>query len=293
MLAIRFVLALALALTTLSPSSAADHVVLISIDGLRPDAITSEAAPTLQRLIKLGTYCPNAKTLNRSLTLPSHTSMLTGLRIERHGITWNRYREGHLKSPTALALAKAAGRTTGAWIAKRKLRYLLAPESVDEIYGPSGARIGPEPDTSASGIATAFAASWKLRRFAFSFIHLREPDSAGHEHGWLSPGYMAAVTASDSAVATIWSAIQDSPAKAKTVVILTSDHGGHGTMHGSSLPVDTTIPWLCVGADTPVGKRIDRVVHTYDTAPTVLALLGVAVPANLDGKTVREVLNKP
>src|SRR5689334_12837495 len=55
-----------------------DHVVVVSIDGLRPDAIARFKAPTLTRLMHEGRYSLSAQTISLSLTLPSHTSMLTG-----------------------------------------------------------------------------------------------------------------------------------------------------------------------------------------------------------------------
>src|SRR5688572_11070084 len=54
------------------------HVIVMSIDGLRPDAIEKFGATTMQRLMKEGSYTLAARTIFPSKTLPSHTSMLTG-----------------------------------------------------------------------------------------------------------------------------------------------------------------------------------------------------------------------
>ena len=62
------------------------HVVLVSIDGLRPDAIEAFGAGTLQRLMREGSYTLSATTILPSKTLPSHTSMLTGEDVDEHGI---------------------------------------------------------------------------------------------------------------------------------------------------------------------------------------------------------------
>src|SRR5437763_1437554 len=71
------------------------RVVLISLDGLRPDAVTPTNMPTVARLAKEGAATANAQTVLPSLTLPAHTSMLTGLVPDRHGITWNDDTTGH------------------------------------------------------------------------------------------------------------------------------------------------------------------------------------------------------
>src|SRR6267378_3240742 len=54
-----------------------DHVIVISVDGLRADAIHKFHAPTIERLMREGRYSLTAQTINTSLTLPAHTSMLT------------------------------------------------------------------------------------------------------------------------------------------------------------------------------------------------------------------------
>ena len=66
-----------------------EHVVLVSIDGLRPDAISPKETPTLSRLTTEGSYTLSARTILPSKTLPSHTSMLTGQPPDIHGVSWN------------------------------------------------------------------------------------------------------------------------------------------------------------------------------------------------------------
>ena len=71
------------------PASVSRHVIVVSIDGLRPDAIETYGASTMQRLIREGSYTLSGRTIDPSKTLPSHTSMLTGQPPERHGVLWN------------------------------------------------------------------------------------------------------------------------------------------------------------------------------------------------------------
>src|SRR5687768_8458441 len=105
----RVLLALLLAATAaLAQQAKAEHVVIVSIDGLRPDAIEKAEAANLLALIKQGAYCAKAQTVVPSVTLPSHTSMLTGLDYKRHGVTWNVYRKGSIALPTVFSVAKDA-----------------------------------------------------------------------------------------------------------------------------------------------------------------------------------------
>lgn len=269
----------------------AEHIVVISLDGCRPDAIGKAEAPTLQGLIKAGASCPKAITIRPSVTLPSHTSMLTGLDFKRHGVTWNDYKPGHIEHPTVFAAAKKAGHSTAMLFSKDKFNFLVIPNSVDFLFGipPHGRNYA---ETSAAGLGKTFAKEWPEKRFALTFIHMREPDEAGHQQGWMGPEYIKAVGEADKGVAAVVETLKKSGDWEKTALIVTADHGGSGKSHGEDRPENNTIPWICVGPGVKPGLTIDRVIHTYDTAPTALAFIGVAAPEGIDGKAVEEVLGK-
>jgi arylsulfatase A-like enzyme len=279
------------------PAAAAParHVLIISVDGLRPDAINASETRHLPALIRAGAYCARAQTIRPPITLPSHTSMLTGLTYERHGVTWNHYRDGWIRQPTVFSVAKQAGLTTAMLFAKDKLRYLVVPDMVDFVHGeiPPGAGRLHHSDTHAAGIAATFARSWEHHAWALTFIHFAEPDVAGHRHGWMSERYLKSVAVTDEAIGVILDAIKTSGRLDRTAIIVTSDHGGSGHGHSKNIPENYTIPWICVGPGVTPGLTIDRVVHIYDTAPTALALLGLSAPPGIDGKAVREVLTAP
>ena len=117
----------------------ADHVLVISIDGLRPDAIERFNAFTILRLMREGSYALTAQTILPSKTLPSHTSMLTGVDADKHGITWNDERvddHGHVDVPTVFGLAKADGFRTAAFFSKTKFHHLEAPNTIDYVRSP-------------------------------------------------------------------------------------------------------------------------------------------------------------
>ena len=296
-------------LSTVFAACGAEHVVLISIDGLRPDAIGAAKAVAMPELIRQGAYCDRAKTVRPSLTVPGHASMLTGLDVAHHGANWNEYQPGNIAVPTVFSMVKKAGKSTAAIVSKPKLYPLLAEETLDFRYVPpvpehwdsvnpllvkAGVRkadAGP-PDTTASGIAKVFVREWPRRKPALTFVHFRETDMSGHRYGWMSDEYLDAVRICDRAVGSIWQAIQTSDLKSKTVVIVTSDHGGEGRFHLDDIPENMTIPWICMGPGVPKGLKIAREVSIKDNTPTVLGLLGVPVPKNLDGKQIGEVLGK-
>ena len=271
----------------------AKHVVLVSVDGLRPDAIEKAKATNLLGLIKKGAFCAKAQTIDSSITLPSHTSMVTGLTYDRHGVDWNGYEDKYVSHPTIFSVAKKAGLSTAFFYSKNKMLALVPKATADYKYGPlppdSDKR---EPDSSAMGVAKAFAAAWQKKAYALTFIHLREPDSAGHGEGWMSEPYIESIREVDEALGLILKTLKKTKRLSKTVIIISADHGGHGDGHGSDDPRDMTIPWVCMGPGVKAGTKIKRAVQTYDTAPTVLAFLGLKSPKGIDGKVVREVFGK-
>ena len=72
-----------------SPDS--KHVVLVSIDGLAASYLDDPRAelPTLRKLAKSGAVAKGMITSFPSVTWPSHTSLITGVRPERHGVIGN------------------------------------------------------------------------------------------------------------------------------------------------------------------------------------------------------------
>jgi predicted AlkP superfamily pyrophosphatase or phosphodiesterase len=259
------------------------HVVIVSIDGLRPDAIGRYRALTLQRMLREDAFSLTAETTLPSVTLPSHTSMLTGVPPGVHGITWNRdhtRRRAVVQVPTVFALAKQHGLSTAAFFSKSKLRHLQQPGAFDHVQAPSGR--GAFSATRTVEEATRYL---REQRPNLIFVHITEPDVAGHAFGWMGEVYGAAVRRSDAAVAAIIEAADDSWGRDGYTIIVTSDHGGTGRSHDSKHPDDVRIPWLARGAGVQPG-RIEAGISTMDTAATVLWLLGVPVPADWQGKVV-------
>lgn len=258
-----------------------DHVVVISIDGLRPDAI-SEREPTLQRLMHDGATARVARTILPSTTLPSHTSMLTGVPPAQHGVTWNSDDVdpgGTVGVPTVFELAHAAGFVTAGFFAKSKFRYLERKGSLDEATLPGRHETSWTLPRTLPRIERYLTANHPN----LIFIHIGEPDYAGHGSGWMGPAYLRAVEAADEGVTRIMNAADQSFGAGHYTLIVTADHGGHSNGHGTSLPVDMTIPWMAWGEGVQAGHVIADTVHTMDTAATALWLLGVARPAKWVG----------
>src|SRR5580693_2061824 len=69
----------------------AEHVFIISIDGGKPAVIAQSDMPVLKQLVAEGAHTWVADTTYPSITLPSHTSMLTGVGPDKHRVLWNEW----------------------------------------------------------------------------------------------------------------------------------------------------------------------------------------------------------
>ena len=267
------------------PGGVTDHVILVSIDGLRPDAIGHYDAPTLRRLMAEGSYSLSASTIMPSKTLPSHTSMLTGVGPEVHGITWNTHSADlleYVQVPTVFELVQAAGMSSAGFAAKAKFRHLFDPSEMDYFEAPA-----------------TNAATWPLARTVeravnymrheqpnFLFVHFGEPDFVGHTIGWMSQVYGWAVTQADAGVGAIVEAADETYGAGNYTILITADHGGHARTHGSAATEDRWIPWIAHGAGVRTDTELLPGIRTFDTAATVLWALGLQVPASFAGRPV-------
>jgi predicted AlkP superfamily pyrophosphatase or phosphodiesterase len=250
-----------------------DHVVVVSVDGLRPDAIERFETPTLNRLMREGSYTLKASTIVPSKTLPSHASMLTGQSPDAHKVLWNTnagLNGKRMQAPTVFGLLRAEGYRTAAFFSKSKFTTLQQPGTLDYSQAPGG-WFGHWSSDRTVGDVQQYLTQEKPNLL---FIHLGDTDRAGHASGWMSSRYGQAVTQMDAALERIMKAAEQSFGAGKFTLIVTADHGGHDYDHGTGDPRDVTIPWIAWGRGVNAGS-ISRPVNTVDTAATLLWLLKV------------------
>jgi hypothetical protein len=250
-----------------------DTVVAISIDGLNPNAISKlgpGGAPALHKLIRTGATTLDARTeLELTDTLPNHTGMVTGRRIEAatggHGVTWNDDRRrpptvqtaaGHDVSSVFDVVHDAGG--SAAYFAS-KTKFSLWERSWPEAID----RDVIVEDNKA--LAAKFIGDLTTRTRSFRFLHLSAPDVTGHARGFMSPAYLRAVTATDRLVGKVMQAVSSSPTLAEhTAIILTSDHGGRGASHRApNRPANFTIPFMVWGPEVAPGANLYAINPTY------------------------------
>ena len=266
----------------------AKYAVVITIDGLRPDAISKSNSPNINSLMKQGSYSLEARTVIPPHTLPAHTSLVTGLNTKKHKRELNFWNPSmdYVDKETIFSIAKKQGLNTAMFVGKDKLEYLAKPGTIDHFESTSR-----EAD-SIEKIGSHFSSYMKIEKPQLTLIHFPEPDLTGHKKGWMSKEYIRALEKVDNAIGVIIDSLLKAGIYNETFVVITSDHGGKGKKHKDPDPEVITIPWIAFGKGVKKDYKIKEKVYIYDTAATVLSALGINIPLELDGKPAKEIFIK-
>jgi hypothetical protein len=261
--------------------AAIKHVVIISEDGLRPDALMGVNPPVHEAILKRAAYSLKARTIRRASTLPSHAAMLSGFDVKQHGLFWNSWHpdRGYILVPTVFDAAEKSGGKAAAFVGKQKLEHIAHPGSVDKFS---------RPGYFCRKVVDEATRYFVAERPAIEFIHFSDPDDLGHSDGWMSNPQLDAVRQTDRCLATLLDAVAAAGLDRETLFIISADHGGHGHNHDGKIKEDRLIPWIAWGPGIRAGHQIESEISTTDTAATALWALGLPMPAGAIGKPVLE-----
>lgn len=278
----------------------ADSVLAISIDAMSVAAVRrlgKERLPNLYRFMRAGASTTNARTAREmTVTLPNHTGMVTGRRIDAaaggHGVDWNDDRRtpstvqaaaGHDVASVFTAV-DAAGGSTALFAAKTKFSLWQRswPDAIDRTT----------IDLDNSALVDRLVEDLERDR-DFRFLHLSLPDNAGHEHGWMSRPYLRAVRRSDALLGRVLKAVNaDAVRKAGTTILLTSDHGGHGPSHQDVRELDNyRIVFMARGAAVDRGVDLYAINPTYKNPGTRRTVYGTRRPPVRNGMVANLALD--
>jgi len=224
-------------------------IVLISIDTLRSDHLPvygyqGVATPAIDGLRKDAILFEKAYS-HYPLTLPSHTSLLSGLLPTHTGVRDNSgYTFDAAHHPYLPQLLKKAGYDTGAAVSAFILRRGTGLASGFDLYDDdiSAGADATDADIAqrAGNITAQKALDWVKGRGAkpfFLFLHLYEPHSPYEPpepfaSRYKSVPYDGEIATADSIVGTVLAALKEQGIYDKAVVVLLSDHGEGLGEHG-------------------------------------------------------------
>lgn len=274
---------------TPTPLPRVERILIVSFDGLRPDAIEKAKMVNVLSLMQSGSYSLNAQTIHPSLTLPSHASMLVGVCPAKHIVRWNEYvpQNGFARGTDLFDLAHSAGLRTVMVVGKEKLRQVTEPASTDYFAFVDNTDKISDPYT-----VEQLAIQQVIQGFTLMFVHFPEGDLKGHDYGWMSRKQLETYANDDESFGYILERLRIQGSFDSTLIIVTSDHGGHDTTHGTDSPDDMTIPWVISGPGVLPGHMITAPVYTMDTAATAAYMLHLPIPPEWDGIPVYEAFGQ-
>lgn len=243
-----------------------NKVILISIDGMRPDGALQCGNPYVQELIKKGSHALDARTVMPSVTLPCHMSMFHSVTPERHGTTTNTYMPQVRPVPGLAEQISRMGGKCAAFYGWEPMRDVMRPGSCT-----FGGYIWSYADDAVDAIVTDKALEC-VEKYHPEFVYIYMPetdDKGGHDTGWMSETYMKVVYNAMDCIQRVYENLPEG-----YTLITTADHGGHDRSHGKDIPEDMTIPVCFCGPKFEKNKAIDG-VSIKDIPTTIAKLLSV------------------
>ena len=254
-----------------------NKVILISIDGMRPDGFTACGHPFAEEMRRIGAWTLDARTVLPSVTLPCHMSMFHSVTPERHGVTVNQYQPMARPLNGLFEQIKLLGGRSAMYYGWEQLRDVARPGSL-KYAEYLNARCEEDTDRKLTEAA--------MKRLAasdpdFTFLYLVETDEkGGHDNGWMSDEYLRRISIAIDNVKRVIDTFGD-----EYSVIVMADHGGHDRSHGSTLPEDMIIPLFFYGSEFLGGKEVEG-ISLLDIAPTIAHLMGIEPEKEWEGHSV-------
>ena len=296
----------------LAPAADIRRVLLISIDTLRADHLgcygySRDTSPNIDTLAGQSILYSHAIS-SAPLTLPSHSSMLTGLTPPHHQVRDNIGYQLHQSTLTLAEMLKQNNFATGAVIAAFALDSQFGLDQGFDTYDDEIAEANPgvfkfANERDAADV-TKLANQW-LHKHAqedfFLFVHYYDPHLPYVSHEDFSFRYLfpwpsvrdkydGEIAYTDHYVGRLIENLKRLKLYDSTLIILTSDHGeslgerkerGHGffTYHN---PIHVPLLVKLPGLDT--SATVNEVVGLIDLVPTICKLTGIDLPARVQGQ---------
>jgi tetratricopeptide (TPR) repeat protein len=277
-------------------SAAQPNLVLITVDTLRADHLgcygnTTIKTPVLDSLAQKSLFFENA-ICAAPLTLPSHTSLMTGRYPIHHGTRDNAGRVRD-QEQTLAEILKAKGYHNYAFVSGFPLEHRFGLNQGFDVYNDEFQRIEGRPldfgsERNAESVADAFLKLSKKPPF-FAWIHFFDPHAP-----YLNGGYNGEIEFVDKQLARLIAKINLND----TFVAVAGDHGEglgeHKEWTHRIFLYDTTmhVPFFIAGPSIKP-EKINAQVRLIDFVPTILSKMNFEAPKNIDGVILPAAAGKP
>ena len=222
------------------------RVLIIGIDGLRPDCLESAETPAIDALISDGLFSPDA--LNNDITYsgPGWSSMLSGVWSDAHGVTGNNFIGSNFDEfPSYMKRVESEYPNLNTYSVCHwsPINDYILGSDVDEALNTTS-------DAEVSDAAVDILQNDNPHAI---FLHFDEVDGAGHGYGFNPnvPEYISKIEDTDGFVAEVMDALTNRPnfINENWLILVSTDHGGIGLNHGGTSIEEETIFFIASGPD--------------------------------------------
>ena len=256
-------------------------VLLIGIDGVRPDALVAANTPNMDVLMANGSYTFDAMNDGITISGPGWGSLLNGVWPDKHGVVDNTFigydilNYPHLFTRIEQFNPDLYTLSICQW---SPINIFLASTAADVIVNV---------DDHTSHVEAEAISRLSTEDPDVTFLHFDDVDHAGHGSGFTpsNPNYTGANEPVDAAIGNILNAVYNRPdyANENWAIIVSTDHGGIGTSHGGNAFVERNI-FMIVSGDSIPNQQIFA-DSSLVTIPPVSNCLGDSVQLYFDGSS--------
>jgi arylsulfatase A-like enzyme/Tfp pilus assembly protein PilF len=297
------------AVARLFPASGARNLLLVSLDTVRADRLgcyqyAAAQTPQIDQLAKSGLRFEQATTVV-PLTLPAHSSLMTGTFPGWHGVRDNGgFYLGDDQRTLAEILQENGFRTggfVGAFVLDRRWGIAQGFEryfddfDLDQFGNAAAMDMIQRRGSEVVDRTLEWLRDDTPRRF-FAWVHLYDahtpyeaPEQVQARFPRTQDGsYDAEIAYADIQIGRLVDALRADGRLAETLIVVVADHGEMVGEHGEAThgffiyEGATRIPLVFSGPGVPAGVVSDQ-VRIVDVMPTALSLLGIPIPPAVQG----------
>jgi len=268
------------------------HVVLIGIDGVSAEGFQYANTPVMSGLIKQGAISLKTRGVMPTVSAPNWATILAGAGPEQHGVTSNGWSltnynfeptikdgDGYFTSIFTLINQQKPLLKTGMFYDWDWLGTFINKKYISTAKYTQGYK-------TVTPLATDFI---KKTKPAFTFVYYGHPDEVGHEKGFNTDAYYAAITDVDAEIGRIIDALKEAQIYANTTIIIVSDHGGIEYGHGGETMLELETPFIISGPSIKKNVVLEKPNDLANTSPTIAFILGLKIPYEWTGRVFQEV----
>ena len=277
-----------------------NHVLVIGMDGTRPDALRAASTPNIDALISNGAFSDTTRILgdryrkNDTVSGPGWSSFLTGVWADKHGVNDNRFvGKNYELFPHFFARLREQfpDAQTASFVDWKPIdQHIVSAATHRTAFDAHGAKEYTKFDERIANEAAGYLTKNDPHA---TMVYFGSIDETGHRSGFHPSvdSYIDAIEKVDAHIGKLIAAIKARPSYdlENWLVLISTDHGGRGRGHGGGhdVPEIYTTFLIVSGASAKRGK-IQQPTYVVDLPVTALVHLGVKLDSDwkLDGKVV-------